>query len=1264
MASFETFSHSTTDYNKASYLQFNTKLVTEVDGVLNGVFRWYVKLENSSGDWIKFETTLGNIEAASYGIFDSITLDVIRSDGESLGGVENPVGIPILIEPNTTYQHHIRCQYGMWWWYMNGRLLLIGDGRETEDTRNYTSTDFYNLGNMKPEFGTQVITNGIDDAGWTGDANTHLLITDITSFNRDSDTRIMKQGIIPYTPSLEFTRMDWYKNSSMYEILKNYVEGTQGYEFRWNPKGGEGNDTLDFDVQCGEDVSDKVIFRDGYNLTGLEVNVSSDDIKTSLNFQGASNNDSQLQIMLEDWDSISEYGIIEGDYSENGVSLPDLGIYAGRKHLDNVKTPQTSITATIIDTEETVGKWREGDWVKITSDQVANGIDRVVRVVSVEETECSDEKQVTFDFYAKRLTKELLQKERKRVEDIQNNYAGRTGAEISQDRLKGTDKSNSVNMIYEGSLESLTYWEDSGGSTISQETSNVFHGSNSVNITTLSGYLQQKEGAYFNLDRGKSYTLSLYGKLANTAQLKCDVVLDPSLIASTTLATKTFAASGGNNANVFERFGRNGEFIFVVKEDTFNTVGQNRVKAFLRLINNGTGNAYIDAIQLEEGLKPSAYKDKLGIEEYNLGQVSASDLNLAMFMVVGNSGDGKPNFYSNTPASGFVKWENNNVVYEGNVYPVKDFATGILNEESTTFKYIYWAKTSSGGLDKTVSDGGDYCWFGSTNSWTNIQNAIDGGNGNQDFFLVGINDNGIFKQRWNGTTIHGGAVETRSMSLDTLYGGMAYLGGSIGGSYGNGLLEIYNQDNDLISRYDKQGIKLIGDKTSNYAPIAWYTSASDAQDNELTKAYATMGITNYPQDSNHDNINILNLDVSPAGSSGTYFQQFRVSTPYVMMQGGLSLGAMPITAVSGYRGYVIPYDANYNGELLLYSDLGDLRVKHTINMSTFFGYNNVEMGRLVYAYNDDVGGYKDRIFFMEGIDNHVGLKTTASRHIYLTTTGSGVVYVESNILPSYFNGKNHNIHHAGWLEVGTGKTSSQECLKVRANAYFDHDVTVAETATITELLLKGDDTTSAGLGVSAGSSLYVDCNMNPNGTKNLGNSVYRWSNIYADEIHLRGNSSSYGINLHSGSRLYVNADICPATTGLSLGAYGYTYWDNVNANRFFMHRSDTGTGSYAVFNGNELMKTSSSKRYKKNISGIEVDTMKILDLIPVSFDWKRELNSISRGGKRDFGLIAEDVAEVIPELATYDEEGKPASVRYEMLSVLLLSFLVKWYHSK
>jgi len=74
---------------------------------------------------------------------------------------------------------------------------------------------------------------------------------------------------------------------------------------------------------------------------------------------------------------------------------------------------------------------------------------------------------------------------------------------------------------------------------------------------------------------------------------------------------------------------------------------------------------------------------------------------------------------------------------------------------------------------------------------------------------------------------------------------------------------------------------------------------------------------------------------------------------------------------------------------------------------------------------------------------------------------------------------------------------------------------------------------------------------------------------------------------------------------------------------------------------------SSSKRYKKNIKSIENSLDMILKLNPVSFKWKYD-------DKFDYGLIAEDVITVIPEMAKNNVDGLVDGVRYSKLVTFLI----------
>jgi predicted ribosome quality control (RQC) complex YloA/Tae2 family protein len=86
----------------------------------------------------------------------------------------------------------------------------------------------------------------------------------------------------------------------------------------------------------------------------------------------------------------------------------------------------------------------------------------------------------------------------------------------------------------------------------------------------------------------------------------------------------------------------------------------------------------------------------------------------------------------------------------------------------------------------------------------------------------------------------------------------------------------------------------------------------------------------------------------------------------------------------------------------------------------------------------------------------------------------------------------------------------------------------------------------------------------------------------------------------------------------------------------------------------QLGTESSSRRYKTDIKPIEKASESILSLKPVSFRYK-----VHKAGTPNFGLIAEEVAKVNPDLVIYDADGKPYTVRYDAVNAMLLNEFLK-----
>src|SRR5262249_36015733 len=89
----------------------------------------------------------------------------------------------------------------------------------------------------------------------------------------------------------------------------------------------------------------------------------------------------------------------------------------------------------------------------------------------------------------------------------------------------------------------------------------------------------------------------------------------------------------------------------------------------------------------------------------------------------------------------------------------------------------------------------------------------------------------------------------------------------------------------------------------------------------------------------------------------------------------------------------------------------------------------------------------------------------------------------------------------------------------------------------------------------------------------------------------------------------------------------------------------------------QLGTMSSSRRFKKEIKPMNLASEAILALRPVTFQYRSD-----NRGTPQFGLIAEEVAEVNPNLVVRDENGEIYTVRYDAVNAMLLNEFLKARH--
>src|SRR5690606_24216032 len=82
----------------------------------------------------------------------------------------------------------------------------------------------------------------------------------------------------------------------------------------------------------------------------------------------------------------------------------------------------------------------------------------------------------------------------------------------------------------------------------------------------------------------------------------------------------------------------------------------------------------------------------------------------------------------------------------------------------------------------------------------------------------------------------------------------------------------------------------------------------------------------------------------------------------------------------------------------------------------------------------------------------------------------------------------------------------------------------------------------------------------------------------------------------------------------------------------------------------------SSKRFKTNIVDMNTDSDGLYRLRPVAFIYNTDETEL-----KQYGLIAEEVADSFPELVIFDEDNQAYAVRYQVLPALLLNEVQKHY---
>ncbi len=254
-----------------------------------------------------------------------------------------------------------------------------------------------------------------------------------------------------------------------------------------------------------------------------------------------------------------------------------------------------------------------------------------------------------------------------------------------------------------------------------------------------------------------------------------------------------------------------------------------------------------------------------------------------------------------------------------------------------------------------------------------------------------------------------------------------------------------------------------------------------------------------------------------------------------------------------------------------------------------------------------------------------------------TATGSGALYSDTT-------GYNNTATGADALSsntIGAHNTATGY------DALESNTTGAANTATGDQALL---NTGSGSYNTAAG---YQALSSNTTGQDNTADGFQAlYFNTGSNNIAL---GSSAGGNLTTGSNNIDigNAGVAAEQKTIRIGTQGTQKFIYV-AGIYGV----TASGGAAVYinSSGQLGTATSSARFKRDIRNMDKASETILAMRPVTFRYKPELDP---AGIPQFGLVAEEVEKVNPDLVVRDADGKPYSVRYDQVNAMLLNEFLK-----
>ena len=354
---------------------------------------------------------------------------------------------------------------------------------------------------------------------------------------------------------------------------------------------------------------------------------------------------------------------------------------------------------------------------------------------------------------------------------------------------------------------------------------------------------------------------------------------------------------------------------------------------------------------------------------------------------------------------------------------------------------------------------------------------------------------------------------------------------------------------------------------------------------------------------------------------------------------------------------------------------GDSTLIHSYGGDNFFAGRNAGNLSMTGIYNAASGGYalssnttgKDNTASGDSalFSNTEGYENTASGSSALATNTTGNYNTASGGFALHYNTTGSDNTASGDYALFSNTTGSENTasgsLALQSNtegydntaggvfALFSNTIGVSNTASGSYALYSN---TEGYYNTASGDSALTD---NTIGNSNTASGSWALGQSTGDFNTAVGDSAGFGLlsgnnNIYIGA--YVQTDTVTESDTIRIGnGSTSTYIAGIYG------KSSTSGSAVYVNSGGKLGTTLSSRRYKEEIQDMGDATSGLMKLRPVSFFYKPEYADGPR--LRQYGLIAEEVAEVYPDLVLYNANGEPDTVYYQFVNAMLLNEVQK-----